>query len=46
MGPKNWKWIFALLAVFAATAAFTSAIRSPRSDDDGGEGQGSGYAVR
>jgi lipid-binding SYLF domain-containing protein len=34
MGPKNWKRIFALLAVFAATAAFTSAKKSPRSDAD------------
>ena len=33
MGPKGWKWILALLA-FAATAAITSAKRSPRSDDD------------
>jgi lipid-binding SYLF domain-containing protein len=34
MGPKDWKWIFALLAAFVATAAFTSARKSPRSDDD------------
>jgi len=34
MGPKSWKWILALLAVFAATAAFTSAKGSPRSDND------------
>jgi len=33
MGPKNSKWIFALLA-FAATAAITSAKKSPRSEDD------------
>jgi len=33
MGPKGWKWIFALLA-FAATAAITSAKRSPRSGYD------------
>ena len=33
MGPKSWKWIFALLA-FAATAAVTSAKSSPRSDYD------------
>jgi len=34
MGPKNWKWIFALFAAFVATAAFTSAKKSPRSDND------------
>jgi lipid-binding SYLF domain-containing protein len=34
MGPKSWRRIFALLAAFVATAAFTSAKRSPRSDDD------------
>ena len=34
MGPKSWKWILALLAAFVATAAFTSAKKSPRSDDD------------
>jgi len=34
MGPKNWKWIFALFATFVATAAFTSAKKSPRSDND------------
>ena len=33
MGPKGWKWVFALLA-FAATAAITSAKRSPRSGYD------------
>ena len=33
MGPKSRKWIFALLA-FAATAAITSAKRSPRSGHD------------
>jgi lipid-binding SYLF domain-containing protein len=34
MGPKNWKWIFALLAAFVATTVFTSAKKSPRSDND------------
>ena len=33
MSPRSWKWMFALLA-FAATAAFTSAKGSPRSDND------------
>ena len=33
MSPRSWKWIFALLA-FAATAAITSAKRSPRSGYD------------
>jgi lipid-binding SYLF domain-containing protein len=33
MGPKNWKWMFALLAAFLATAAFTSAQRPARSDE-------------
>ena len=34
MGPKNWKWMFALSAAFVAIAAFTSATSSARSDDD------------
>jgi lipid-binding SYLF domain-containing protein len=34
MGPKNWKSILALVAALAATAAFTSAKKLPRSDDD------------
>jgi len=34
MGSKNWKWMFALWAVFVAIAAFTSATSSARSDDE------------
>jgi lipid-binding SYLF domain-containing protein len=34
MGPKSWKRIFALLAAFVATTAFTSAITSARADDE------------
>ena len=34
MGPKSWKWIFALVAAVLATAAFTPARKSPRSDYD------------
>jgi SH3 domain-containing YSC84-like protein 1 len=34
MGPKNWKWIVVLFAAFVATAAFASAKKSPRSDND------------
>ena len=34
MGPKNWKWMFALSAVFVTITAFTSTISSARSDDE------------
>jgi lipid-binding SYLF domain-containing protein len=34
MGPKSWKRILVLLVAFVAIAAFTSAKKLPRSDDD------------
>jgi lipid-binding SYLF domain-containing protein len=34
MGPKDWKWMIALSAVFVAFAAFTSVTRLAGSDDE------------
>ena len=42
MGPKNWKWMFALSAVFVTITAFTSTISSARSDDEQASAQNSG----